>query len=152
MVFDKGHPLVYKFIEEFALTFDGNKWGHNGPYLVSRVVSRMIGRAGFDFTVLPPVAFYPTDWRRIRSLFQRPRNETNLKRLLAKLEQICRQSYVVHLWNKQSRRLKVVEGSIIGRIMSDCCGFCNSSVSTLYQFFGFLFTHAQHLHGCPCIT
>ncbi|CAK9164588.1 unnamed protein product [Ilex paraguariensis] len=130
MVFDKEHPLVYKFIEEFALTFDGNKWGHNGPYLVSRVVSRMIGKAGFNFTVLPPVAFYPTDWSRIRSLFQGPRNETHLKWLLAKLEQICRQSYVVHLWNKQSRRLKVAEGSIIGRIMSDCCGFCNSSIST----------------------
>ncbi|PIN16313.1 Alpha-1,4-N-acetylglucosaminyltransferase [Handroanthus impetiginosus] len=37
MIFDKGHPLLYKFIQEFALTFDGNKWGHNGPYLVSRV-------------------------------------------------------------------------------------------------------------------
>ncbi|KAL0305781.1 UNVERIFIED_CONTAM: hypothetical protein Sradi_5995400 [Sesamum radiatum] len=41
MIFDQGHPLLHKFIEEFALTFDGNKWGHNGPYLVSRVVSRL---------------------------------------------------------------------------------------------------------------
>ncbi|CAH1430774.1 unnamed protein product [Lactuca virosa] len=32
MVFDKMHPLVYKFIEEFALTFNGNKWGRKGPY------------------------------------------------------------------------------------------------------------------------
>ncbi|GMH03187.1 hypothetical protein Nepgr_005026 [Nepenthes gracilis] len=29
----RGHPLLLKFIEDFATTFDGNKWGHNGPYL-----------------------------------------------------------------------------------------------------------------------
>ncbi|XP_016177632.1 uncharacterized protein At4g19900-like [Arachis ipaensis] len=41
LVFDKKHPLLFKFIQEFALTFDGNKWGHNGPYLILRVVSRV---------------------------------------------------------------------------------------------------------------
>ncbi|KAF5204886.1 Lactosylceramide 4-alpha-galactosyltransferase [Thalictrum thalictroides] len=35
LIFDKYHPLVFKFIQEFSLTFDGNKWGHNGPYLWS---------------------------------------------------------------------------------------------------------------------
>ncbi|CAK9154085.1 unnamed protein product [Ilex paraguariensis] len=131
MVFDKGHPLLYKFIEEFALTFDGNKWGHNGPYLVSRVVSRVNGRPGFNITVLPPVAFYPADWKKIGSLFNGPRNEGHSKWLLAKLRQIRGQSYTVHLWNKQSRRIKIEEGSIIGHIMSGCCVFCNSSELTL---------------------
>ncbi|XP_019254210.1 PREDICTED: uncharacterized protein At4g19900 [Nicotiana attenuata] len=126
MIFDKGHPLLYKFIEEFALTFDGNKWGHNGPYLVSRVVSRVSGRDGYNFTVLPPLAFYPVDWSRIGSLFLGPRNETHSKWLLSKLRQIQSQSLAVHLWNKQSRGLKVEEGSIIQHIMSDCCVFCNS--------------------------
>ncbi|KAL6133654.1 hypothetical protein ACLB2K_065888 [Fragaria x ananassa] len=36
LVFDKNYPLLFMFIQEFALTFDSNKWGHNGPYLVSR--------------------------------------------------------------------------------------------------------------------
>ncbi|KAL0319715.1 UNVERIFIED_CONTAM: hypothetical protein Sradi_5233000 [Sesamum radiatum] len=57
MIFDEGHPLLYKFIQDFALTLDGNKWGHNGPYMVSRVVSRVAGRPGYNFTVLPPIAF-----------------------------------------------------------------------------------------------
>uniref|UniRef100_A0A5B6YVK3 Putative lactosylceramide 4-alpha-galactosyltransferase n=1 Tax=Davidia involucrata TaxID=16924 RepID=A0A5B6YVK3_DAVIN len=131
MIFDKGHPLLYKFIEEFAHTFNGNKWGHNGPYLVSRVVSRVNGRPGFDFKVLPPVAFYPVDWSRIRGLFRGPRNETHLKWLRGKLRHIRSQSLAVHLWNRQSRKLKVEKGSIISHIMSDCCVFCNSSVSTL---------------------
>ncbi|KAK8524447.1 hypothetical protein V6N13_015469 [Hibiscus sabdariffa] len=29
LIFDKQHPLLFEFIQEFALTFDGNKWGHN---------------------------------------------------------------------------------------------------------------------------
>ncbi|XP_022847587.1 lactosylceramide 4-alpha-galactosyltransferase-like [Olea europaea var. sylvestris] len=127
MIFDKGHPLLYKFIEEFALTFDGNKWGHNGPYLVSRVVSRITGRPGYNFTVLPPIAFYPVYWNKIGSFFQRPKNETHSKWLIAKLSRIWSQSFTLHLWNKQSRRFEVEEGSIIERIMFDSCVFCNSS-------------------------
>lgn len=129
MIFDKGHPLLYKFIEEFALTFDGNKWGHNGPYLVSRVVSRVTGRPGYNFTVLPPIAFYPVDWSRIGGFFQRPGYETDSIWLDAKLRHIYRQSYAMHLWNKQSRGLKVEEGSIIKQIISENCVFCNDMVT-----------------------
>ncbi|WOG89857.1 hypothetical protein DCAR_0209096 [Daucus carota subsp. sativus] len=128
MIFDKGHPLLYKFIEEFALTFDGNKWGHNGPYLVSRVVSRVTGRPGYNFTVLPPIAFYPVDWSRIGEFFQRRRYDSNSTWLDAKVRHIHKQSYAMHLWNKQSRGLKVEEGSIIKQIMSENCVFCNDIV------------------------
>ncbi|KAL7142713.1 hypothetical protein ABFS83_08G142100 [Erythranthe nasuta] len=118
MVFDKGHPLVYKFIEEFALTFNGRKWGHNGPYLVSRVVSRVSGRVGYDFTILPPIAFYPVDWSRIGSLFKGPRGDLiHSKWLVAKLRQIRSESFAVHLWNKQSRKMEVEKGSVIHHIL-----------------------------------
>ncbi|CAH9059896.1 unnamed protein product [Cuscuta europaea] len=136
MIFNKGHPLVYKFIEEFALTFDGNKWGHNGPYLVSRVVSRVSESDDDDddddenrknLTVLPPVAFYPVGWGRIRSLFEGPRNTTHLEWLDNNLGQIRIGSLAVHLWNKQSRRLDIEEGSIVQRLMSHTCVLCNSS-------------------------
>ncbi|CAI9787917.1 unnamed protein product [Fraxinus pennsylvanica] len=127
MVFDEGHPLVYKFIEEFAQTFDGSKWGHNGPYLVSRVV--LGAGTGYNFTVLPPMAFYPVDWNRIGSLFEGPKSlaPSKSKWLLAKFRQINRHGYALHLWNKQSRRFKVEEGSIIQDIMYDHCVLCNFS-------------------------
>ncbi|KZV57581.1 hypothetical protein F511_03041 [Dorcoceras hygrometricum] len=131
MIFDKGHPLLYKFIEEFALTFNGNKWGHNGPYLVSRVVSRLGGRLEYNITVLPPMAFYPVDWSRISSLFYGPRDASHSRWLLGKLRQIYSQSFAVHLWNKQSKRFKVEEGSIIQHMMSSSCVLCNSSSSTV---------------------
>ncbi|XP_020115151.1 uncharacterized protein At4g19900-like [Ananas comosus] len=127
MVFDKMHPLVYKFIEEFALTFDGSKWGHNGPYLVSRVAARVAGRPGFEVTVLPPSAFYPVDWNKIAGLFKEPKDANYAKWVKAKIKSIRKESFAVHLWNKQSRGMNVEEGSVIGRIMLDCCVFCNFS-------------------------
>ncbi|KAK8592353.1 hypothetical protein V6N13_062935 [Hibiscus sabdariffa] len=130
LIFDENHPLLFKFIQEFALTFDGNRWGHNGPYLVSRVVTRVTGRPGFNFTVLPPSAFYPVDWTRIQSLFQGPKNASHSNWLKVKLKQIRMQSYAIHLWNRQSKNLEVQEGSIIHHIVSDCCIFCNSSKSS----------------------
>ncbi|XP_061375568.1 uncharacterized protein LOC133317704 [Gastrolobium bilobum] len=126
LIFDKKHPLLFKFIEEFALTFDGNKWGHNGPYLISRVISRVSGRPGFNFTVLPPSAFYPVDWRGIGSLFGGPRDELHSKWLVKKMEQIRKESLAVHLWNRQSRNLEVVKGSIVDSIISSRCIFCNT--------------------------
>ncbi|CAJ2648665.1 unnamed protein product [Trifolium pratense] len=126
LIFDKNHPLLLKFIEEFALTFDGNKWGHNGPYLISRVVSRVSGRVGFNFSVVPPSAFYPVDWKGIRSLFIGSSDEVHSKWLVKKMEQIRDESYAVHLWNRQSRKLKVVKGSIVDSIISNCCIFCNN--------------------------
>ncbi|XP_071709123.1 uncharacterized protein [Rutidosis leptorrhynchoides] len=130
LAFDKMHPLLYKFIEEFALTFNGNKWGHNGPYLVSRVVSRLQGRPGYYFTVLPPSAFYPVNWDKVHTLFRGAKNETESRWLKMKFDQIRNQSYTVHLWNRQSRWIRIEEGSIIRRILSDHCVFCNTTSST----------------------
>ncbi|KAJ9566061.1 hypothetical protein OSB04_002027 [Centaurea solstitialis] len=126
MVFDKMHPLVYKFIEEFSLTFNGI----NGVTMVLIWFQGLQGRDGYNFTILPPPAFYPVNWDRVRNLFRGPRNETDAKWLRGKLRQIRSQSYAVHLWNKQSRKLHVKEGSILGKILLDHCVFCNSSINS----------------------
>ncbi|OAY62694.1 Uncharacterized protein ACMD2_17776 [Ananas comosus] len=133
MVFDKMHPLLYEFLKEFAETFDGRKWGHNGPYLVSRVVTRVLAERsrGFGFGILPPSAFYPVDWSRVSGFFKGPQNGAHLKWVVNKLSWIRRESFAVHLWHRESRGIRVEEGSIIGRIISDFCLFCNFSVSDL---------------------
>ncbi|XP_062095963.1 uncharacterized protein At4g19900 [Humulus lupulus] len=138
LVFDKSHPLLFEFIKEFALTFDGNKWGHNGPYLVSRVVSRIMinsscvfrnsGNEKSDFTVLAPPAFYPVDWSRIQSLFSSPNDEFQSKWVVGKLRHIRTKSFVVHLWNRQSKKMRIEKGSILDYIMLDSCVFsCNNN-------------------------
>ncbi|KAI0500610.1 hypothetical protein KFK09_018824 [Dendrobium nobile] len=129
LVFDKKHPLLYEFITEFSLTFDGSKWGNNGPYLVSRVVERVKGRRRFEFSVAPPPAFYPVSWMKIEGIFKRPVDRMHEKWVEAKLENIKRESFAVHLWNRWSRDMAVEKGSLIGRIFASCCVLCNSSSS-----------------------
>ncbi|XP_012850418.1 PREDICTED: lactosylceramide 4-alpha-galactosyltransferase [Erythranthe guttata] len=130
LVFDKKHPLIYKFMEEFALTFDGNIWGHNGPYLVSRVVDRVAKTKDFNFTVLPPMAFYPIDWTRISRFFARPNDPATAKWVEAKIRHLNRSTYGVHLWNRKSSKFKIEEGSIIWRLVYDHCLICHFNFST----------------------
>lgn len=130
LVFDGKHPLVLKFIQEFAATFDGNKWGHNGPYLVSRVVERVAGRPGYSFTVLPPAAFYPVNWNRIGGFFKKPENQGDSRWVKAKLLQLSGETYGVHLWNKQSSRIRIEEGSVMARLISDHCIICTNIYSS----------------------
>lgn len=130
LIFDKNHPLLKRFIDEFSRTFNGNKWGHNGPYLVSRVIARInISSSSSDlgFSVLPPSAFYPVDWTRIRGFYRAPTNETEAKWSRKRLTHLRKHSFAVHLWNRESRKLRIEEGSIIHQLMSDSCIFCNSS-------------------------
>ncbi|XP_058763308.1 uncharacterized protein LOC131636717 [Vicia villosa] len=119
LIFDKNHPLLLRFIDEFALTFDGNKWGHNGPYLVSRVVEKLGKRHGLDFTILPPMAFYPVDWIKIDGFFRKGNSRVEEKWVEAKLNQLGSETYGVHLWNKQSSGLVIEEGSVIARLVSN---------------------------------
>ncbi|KAH1068799.1 hypothetical protein GYH30_006388 [Glycine max] len=74
-----GAEHEFRFINEFALTFNGNKWGNNGPYLVSRVIKRLFKRHDFNFTILPPMAFYPVDWNKISGFFTKLKTQGRIK-------------------------------------------------------------------------
>jgi len=130
LVFDMNHPLLLRFMEEFARTFDGNKWGHNGPYMVSRVVERVGKKPAFGFAVLPPMAFYPVDWNKIGRLFKKPENRADSKWVNAKLLQLSGETYGIHLWNRQTSRLTIEEGSVMGRLISDHCVICQQIYSS----------------------
>ncbi|XP_074314575.1 uncharacterized protein LOC141649795 [Silene latifolia] len=123
LIFDKEHPLVWKFMEEFAFTFDGFKWGFNGPYLTTRVVSQAVNDTRFQFNIVSPMAFYPIDWIRIPRLFEKPyKNGTTWA--TNKFMEIDSESYGVHLWNKFTRKLKIEERSAMGRLISEHCIIC----------------------------
>ncbi|KAG6769580.1 hypothetical protein POTOM_025228 [Populus tomentosa] len=113
LVFDMNHPLLFKFIEEFASTFDGNKWGHKGPYLISRFEQKVAERPGYNFTILPPMAFYPAGWNRIGGFFKKSESNAESRWVNAKLLQlISRETYGIHVWNRQSSRFSIEEGSV----------------------------------------
>ncbi|KAG2262220.1 hypothetical protein Bca52824_069299 [Brassica carinata] len=128
----KNHPLLERFINEFSRTFNSNKWGLNGRYLVSRVVARVNSSSSstdLGFSVLPPSAFYPVDWTRIRTFYRASTNDQSeviwsRKRLM----HLRKHNFAVHLWNRESKKLRIEERSITHRLMSASCIFCNSSL------------------------
>lgn len=125
LIFDKNHPLLLKFIEEFARTFNGNVWGYNGPYLVSRVAARAAVKEEYNnFTVMRPSAFYPVNWLEIEKFFKVPKTEKESKWVKVKLLQMLRRSYGLHLWNKFSRKFEIEQGSAMWRLVSDHCIIC----------------------------
>lgn len=129
LIFDKDHPLLYKFIEEFALNFNGNKWGYNGPYLVSRVVSDLTTAQDYNFTILPPMAFYPVYWSHVGGFFKGPQ-QVRRRWIQHKLEQLTDKTYGMHLWNKQSSRLTIEQGSIMHRLILEHCTICKHEYIT----------------------
>nr|XP_023920172.1 lactosylceramide 4-alpha-galactosyltransferase-like [Quercus suber]POF00568.1 lactosylceramide 4-alpha-galactosyltransferase [Quercus suber] len=125
MIFDINHPLLIDFMQEFATTFNGNKWGFNGPYLVSRVIERVGNTPGYNITILPPKAFYAADWFKINGLLKKPENEVDSQWVERKLAELNNgETYAIHLWNKRSRELKIEEGSVMARLILDHCVIC----------------------------
>lgn len=125
MIFDMNHPILLEFLQEFATTFDGNRWGYNGPYLVSRVIERLGSLPAYNLTILPPKAFYPVDWNKIGRLFSKPWNETESIWVENKINQLHEgDTYAIHLWNKRTRELEIQEGSVMARIISQHCVVC----------------------------
>ncbi|KAK9715328.1 hypothetical protein RND81_06G157500 [Saponaria officinalis] len=124
LIFDKGHLMLLKFIEEFVNTFNGRRWGFNGPSLVTRVIYRRNRDKRIKVNVLPLTAFYPVNWRQIVDYFKKPilKNETNWAQ--EQLNRVNNKSYGIHLWNKVSRNLTIEEGSIIGKLILDHCIIC----------------------------
>ncbi|KAM5560376.1 hypothetical protein ABKV19_021510 [Rosa sericea] len=125
MIFDINHPLLLDFMGEFASTFNGNKWGHNGPYLVSRVTEKTGRTPGYNLSILPPEAFYPVEWNKIRRIFRKPQKESESRWVESMLNELNEgETYALHLWNKRSRELAIGEGSVMARLISAHCVIC----------------------------
>lgn len=89
LVFDKNHRALLKLIQQFDLAFDGRKWGHNGPYLLSSVMRNH----RLPVTVLPKSAFYPYNWLKIRLTFRAPKKSSVLQQVcIPLLKHTCNDS------------------------------------------------------------
>ncbi|KAI4353285.1 hypothetical protein L6164_002247 [Bauhinia variegata] len=126
MLYDINHPILLDFIREFATSFDGNRWGYNGPYLVSRVIEKFGSTPGYNLTIMPPRAFYPVDWHRIGRLYKKPQNESESTWVESKLNELNEgETYAVHLWNKITREMVIEEGSVMARLIAEHCVVCD---------------------------
>ncbi|KAK9159036.1 hypothetical protein Scep_005610 [Stephania cephalantha] len=130
LIFDKKHPILKEFIARFSLNFDGNRWGFNGPHMLTTVIGKLERRPDYNITILPMPAFYPVDWNKISVFFKKPLNKEESRRRAANLEYLNNKSYCLHLWNKHSSKYKIEEGSVIEQLISDHCILCQHTRNT----------------------
>ncbi|WZY92078.1 hypothetical protein YC2023_064407 [Brassica napus] len=126
MVFDIYHPLMHEFLQEYSTTFDGNRWGYNSPYLVSRVIQRLGHKPEYNLTIFPPNAFYPVNWLKILRLFKKPTTTGEVKWVEKTVQDMTKGSYMIHLWNKVTRKMKIEEGSVMHKLISTHCTVCGN--------------------------
>lgn len=126
MVFDMYHPLMREFLHEYSTNFDGNRWGYNSPYLVSRVIKRLGNKPGYNLTIFPPDAFYPVNWIKIPKLFKKPATTREAKWVEKTVQDMNKGSYMIHLWNKVTRKIKIEEGSVMYNLISTHCTVCRN--------------------------
>lgn len=104
------YQLTWQFMENFVENYRGKKWGHQGPWLFTRVVKKLCGMSVFNtmedvmctnFTYFHPRRFYPIAYPEWRKYFQVWTNLPNFK-----------DSYAVHLWNYMNKEgIFMVPGS-----------------------------------------
>ncbi|KAJ8447492.1 hypothetical protein Cgig2_019486 [Carnegiea gigantea] len=58
----------------------------------NRVARRVANGPGFEFSLLPPKAFYPVDWLRIHKLFKKPKSKSQIRRTREKALQLVEES------------------------------------------------------------
>ncbi|ONI25156.1 hypothetical protein PRUPE_2G284900 [Prunus persica] len=105
MIFDINHPILLDFLEEFATTFNGNKW-------VTMDLTWSGRSLDYNLTILPLKAFYPLDWIRIHRIFRKPERESESRAVEITLNELnARETYA----------LAIEEGSVMARLISEHC-------------------------------
>ncbi|KAJ4704475.1 alpha 1,4-glycosyltransferase family protein [Melia azedarach] len=130
MIFDKEQPILFEFLQEFAATFDGNIWGHNGPYLLTRVIKRMDDPSCYNLSVLPIKAFYPVNWVEIERFYRTPATPEESKWVEETVQELNRETYGLHLWNKVTRGFVINERSVIDRLIKSHCLICRKTYNS----------------------
>ncbi|EDW75882.1 uncharacterized protein Dwil_GK15176 [Drosophila willistoni] len=109
-----GHEIAESCLRDFQQNFDGSDWGQNGPGVITRVAQKICGTQDISlmiedskrclgFKVYSRGAFYAIPWRQWQDFFEPHKLETTMAR--------AKDSYVIHVWNKHSSKLKIRYGT-----------------------------------------
>ncbi|XP_017151951.1 lactosylceramide 4-alpha-galactosyltransferase-like [Drosophila miranda] len=109
-----GHEIAEFCLRDFQQNFNGSIWAYNGPGVITRVAQQLCGtdyialmqddRKGcMGLKVYGRGAFCPVHSRQWRDLFEPEKLEETMAR--------TKYSYVVHVWNKQSKKVPIKVGS-----------------------------------------
>lgn len=107
-----GHQIADLCLTNFIMGFDGTRWGHNGPGVITRVLQKicntnfpqlMTSKRCLGFKVYPLDAFYAVRWWNWEQFFKEEYSNDVLK--------LTNDSIIVHVWNKHSSNKSIKVGS-----------------------------------------
>ncbi|XP_047505131.1 lactosylceramide 4-alpha-galactosyltransferase-like [Pieris napi] len=121
-----GRNVASDFLDEIVKHYKSDNWAHNGPGVVTRVLTRYCGTDDLTkmtnskcqgFTVLEPKYLYPIHYNDRMQYFQHgnPENYPD--------------AYLHHIWNRLTHHLKVPKHSLYSKLAQRYC----PSVYQLYN-------------------
>ncbi|NWV14638.1 A4GAT galactosyltransferase, partial [Ptilonorhynchus violaceus] len=119
--FKPKHKFMELCMQDFVQNYNGWRWGHQGPELLTRVFKKWCSLRTIESTsckgvsALAPEAVYPIRWQEWKKLFEAV-SASQFRRLL-------RNTYAVHVWNKLSHgtRLEIPSRALLARLYSRFC-------------------------------
>ncbi|XP_076326400.1 lactosylceramide 4-alpha-galactosyltransferase-like [Tachypleus tridentatus] len=120
----KESPFIIECTERFVSEYSPTTWGYNGPRLLTQVFKEACkketkrygtGSKCYNVYLFPTSAFYPVHFSK-SNLFFDP-NATSL------LQDMWKDSYTVHIWNKivQRKHHKPGDGSPMDHLFKENC-------------------------------
>ncbi|WZZ29389.1 hypothetical protein YC2023_012790 [Brassica napus] len=69
---------------------------------------------------------FDVNWLKIPSLFKKPATAREAKWVEKTVQEMKEGSYMIHLWNKVTRKMKIEEGSVMHKLISTHCTVCKT--------------------------
>ncbi|CAH0564859.1 unnamed protein product [Brassicogethes aeneus] len=113
-----GHNLAKTCVNDLKNHFNGKEWGFNGPGVITRLLKNICGadkakdmlkKDCQGFHVFPPESFYAIPWWNWTMFIE----EKSLK----EVERLTKKSYMIHVWNKFSSKMKISLNSKVPYLM-----------------------------------
>ncbi|NWV39507.1 A4GAT galactosyltransferase, partial [Grantiella picta] len=108
-------------MQDFVQNYNGWVWGHQGPELLTRVFKKWCSLRTIKsmsckgVRALAPEAVYPIPWQNWKKLFEAVS--------ALELQQLLKNTYAVHIWNKLSHntKLEIPSQALLAQLYSQFC-------------------------------
>jgi hypothetical protein len=120
MAFDKENPYIGEVLHRFNTKYVKDDWAANGPVLLTQVYNEKF-RDSDQVNAFEKAAFYLISWVEVQHYFDKE-SEQDVARDMNILKQ---KAYVVHFWNSRSHDLLVHPQSLMAKMFTLYCVYCN---------------------------
>ncbi|NWV81039.1 A4GAT galactosyltransferase, partial [Dasyornis broadbenti] len=119
--FNPKHKFIELCMQDFVQNYNGWVWGHQGPGLLTRVFKKwssirtIRSMSCKGVSALAPETVYPIPWQDWKKLFEAVS--------ALELQQLLKNTYAVHIWNKLSHgtKLEIPSQALLAQLYSHFC-------------------------------